>query len=533
MSAKKKKTKILIFDTTLRDGEQSPGCSLTHREKLEIATQLERLNVDVIEAGFPIASPGDFRAVNDIAKTIKNASIAGLARCVKADIDSCAEALAPAKKRGRIHVFLATSAIHRKYKLRKARSEILKQAAESVKYARKFTDDVEFSPEDASRTESDFLAQIVEAVIDAGATTVNIPDTVGYSIPSEFGAVIARLYDDVPNIEQAIINVHCHNDLGLAVANSLAAIQNGARGIECTINGLGERAGNAALEEIVMAIRTRADVFSNVDTDINSERLYKISRLVSRLTGMTVQRNKAIVGANAFAHESGVHQDGMLKQRATYEIMRAEDIGKEGTELVLGKHSGRHAFKHRVEKLGIALNKNELERTYKRFIKLADKKKMIYDDDLIMIAREEMVESSRAYALEYFSVSTGTETVPTATVRLSKGSDIIQDAACGDGPIDATLKTIDRITGVQGKLLDFQVQAISMGKDAMGEVNVRVSIGDDVMSSKAASTDVVEAAAKAYLSCVNRYLFDQDAKKPVAAEKKKVVKRKKAVKKKK
>lgn len=529
MSVKINKEKIIIFDTTLRDGEQSPGASLTHREKVELAHQLEILNVDVIEAGFPIASPGDFMAVHDVAKTIKNSTVAALARCIKTDIDRCAEAVAPAKH-PRIHLFLATSAIHRRYKLKKAKNEILKQAVDSIKYARKYCPDIEFSPEDASRTEPDFLAEMVEAAIDAGATTVNIPDTVGYSIPSEFGAIIARLYDDVPNIRQAIINVHCHNDLGLAVANSLAAIQNGARGVECTINGLGERAGNAALEEIVMAIKTRNDLFPNLETSIKTENLYKISRLVSRLTGMSVQRNKAIVGANAFAHESGVHQDGMLKKRTTYEIIRPEDIGKEGTELVLGKHSGRHAFKHRVEQLGIILDKNELERTYSRFIKLADKKKMIYDDDLIMIAREEMIESSRVYMLEYFSVNTGTDTVPTATVRIAKGKDIIQDAACGDGPIDATLKTIDRITGLRGKLLDFAVQAISIGKDAMGEVSVRVDISGTKISAKAASTDIVEAAAKAYLSCVNRYLHDKELlnkTKPASVRKKTSVKHKK------
>lgn len=519
---KEKKEKIIIFDTTLRDGEQSPGASLSHREKLELASQLELLNVDVIEAGFPIASPDDFKAVNEIAQTITRATVAGLARCLKKDIDRCAEALAPARK-SRIHVFLATSEIHRKFKLKKARSEILKQAVDSIKYASRFCKDVEFSPEDASRTEPDFLAQMVEAAIDAGATTINIPDTVGYSIPAEFGTIIARLFDTVPNINHAIINVHCHNDLGLAVANSLAAIQNGARGVECTINGLGERAGNAALEEIVMAIHTRPDMFPNVETCIVTERLYKISRLVSRLTGMSVQRNKAIVGANAFAHESGVHQDGMLKKRTTYEIIKPEDIGKEGTELVLGKHSGRHAFRHRVASLGINLSDKELEKTYQRFIDLADKKKMIYDDDLLMIAREEMVESVRAYMLDYFSVSTGTDTVPTATVRLKKGSEIIQDAACGDGPVDATLKTIDRITGIQGKLLDFSIQAISIGKDAMGEVSIRVSFKDTIISSKAASTDIVEAGAKAYLSCVNRYLSEkknEPVKKPLQKAKK-------------
>lgn len=511
MSAKQKqkKEKIQIFDTTLRDGEQSPGASLTHREKVELAHQLELLNVDVIEAGFPIASPGDFQAVSEIAKTVKKSTVAGLARCIRKDIDRCAEAIAPARK-GRIHVFLATSAIHRKYKLKKARSEILKQAVSSIKYAGKHCKDVEFSPEDASRTEPAFLAQIVEAAIDAGATTINIPDTVGYSIPSEFGAVIARLFDNVPNIGDVIVNVHCHNDLGLAVANSLAAIQNGARGVECTINGLGERAGNAALEEIVMAIRTRPDMFPNMETCIRTERLYKISRLVSRLTGISVQRNKAVVGANAFAHESGVHQDGMLKKSSTYEIMRPQDIGKEGTELVLGKHSGRHAFRHRVSQLGVILNNQELERTYGRFIRLADKKKMIYDDDLLMIAREEMIDARRVFILDYFNVSTGTDIVPTATVRLVKGKDTIQEAACGDGPVDATLKAIERITGLKGKLIDFSVQAISIGKDAMGEVTIRVQFGDSYVNAKAASTDIIEAGAKAYLSCVNQHLTEKN-----------------------
>lgn len=505
MTAKRDKNRIVIFDTTLRDGEQSPGASLNHREKLEIAHQLARLNVDVIEAGFPIASPGDFKAVNEIAKTIKGPSIAGLARCTKGDIARCAEAVAPAQK-PRIHTFLATSEIHRKYKLKKACAEILKQAVDSIKYARGFCDDVEFSPEDASRTEPDFLAQIVEAAIDAGATTVNIPDTVGYAIPSEFGALIAYLFDHVPNINDAIINVHCHNDLGLAVANSLAAIQNGARGIECTINGLGERAGNAALEEVVMAINTRSDLFGGIMTRIKTKRINKISRLVSRLTGMNVQRNKAVVGANAFAHEAGVHQDGLLKERSTYEIMRPEDIGIEGTELVLGKHSGRHAFKHHLTELGISLTSDERERAYKRFVALADKKKHVYDDDLLMIAHEEMIEPDHSYMLDYLHVSTGTDTVPTATVRIKKGDDVIQDAACGGGPVDATLKTIDRMTGIPGKLLDYSLQAISVGKDAMGEVSVRVSFGEDIISAKAASTDIVEASARAYLSCVNRLI---------------------------
>ena len=509
MSARKRRDRVVVFDTTLRDGEQSPGASLNHREKVELAHQLALLNVDIIEAGFPIASPGDFNAVRAIAESVKGPTVAGLARCVKADIDVCAEAVAPAAS-SRIHVFLATSEIHRKYKLRKARSEILKLATEHVAYARSFCDDVEFSPEDASRTERDFLAQVVQAAIEAGATTINIPDTVGYAVPSEFGDLIAYLFDTVSDIGDVTINVHCHNDLGLAVANSLAAIQNGARGVECTINGLGERAGNAALEEIVMALRTRSDQFGGAYTGIKTDRLYKVSRLVSRLTGLAVQRNKAIVGANAFAHEAGVHQDGMLKERSTYEIMRPEDIGMDGTELVLGKHSGRHAFAHQLRRMGIELSADELQQAYDRFIDLADKKKHIYDDDLVMIAREQMADVTPVYMLDYLHVSSGTGTVPTATVRIRRGDDVSQDAACGDGPIDATLKTIDRMTGIQGRLIDFSLQAISAGKDAMGEVSVRVDFGEAVISSKGASTDIVEAGARAYLSCVNRLLSERN-----------------------
>lgn len=500
--------KVLIFDTTLRDGEQCPGASLNHREKLEIASQLARLNVDVIEAGFPIASPDDFRAVQAVAKTVKGPRIAGLARCTERDIGRCAEAVAPAGARGRIHVFLATSPIHRRFKLRKDKAEILRQAVRGVAFARRLCKDVEFSPEDATRTEPDFLAEVTRAVIDAGAGTVNIPDTVGYTVPHEFGALIARLFETVPNITKAVINVHCHNDLGLAVANSLSALRNGARGVECTINGIGERAGNCALEELVMALRTRADSF-RLSTGIRTTELYRSSRLVSRLTGMAVQRNKAIVGANAFAHEAGIHQDGILKERSTYEIMRPQDVGIDGSELVLGKHSGRHGFSERLGRMGFKLSPSELERAYERFIDLADKKKAIYDDDLVSIARDEMEETDGLYTLEYLHVSTGTATVPTATVRLKKGSELIQDAACGDGPVDAALKTIDRITGVKGKLLEYSIQAVTIGKDAQGEVSLRVSFGKDVVSGKAASTDIVKASAAAYLGCVNRYLHNR------------------------
>ncbi len=520
----KAKERVSIFDTTLRDGEQSPGCSLNRREKLEIAHLLAKLKVDVIEAGFPIASPDDFEAVKLIAESVKGPRICGLARCLEKDIVRAADAVAGADK-SRIHVFLATSAIHRRYKLRKAESEIVKQAVASVKLARKHCDDIEFSPEDASRTELPFLAQVVEAAISAGATTINIPDTVGYAIPSRFGELIEYLFEHVKNINDATISVHCHNDLGLAVANSLAAVENGARAVECTINGLGERAGNCALEEIVMALRTRADLYGHLKTGVRTQHLHNTSRTVSRLTGMSVQRNKAIVGANAFAHEAGIHQDGMLKERTTYEIMRPEDIGIDGSELVLGKHSGRHAFRHQLQGLGIKLSSSELDDAYVRFIALADKKKVVYDDDLISIAREEMEETPGVFMLDYLHVVTGTDTVPTATVRLKKGKETLQDAGCGDGPVDAALKTIERITGVRGRLIDFNLQAVTVGKDAMGEVTVRVSIGSDIVSAKSASTDIVEASARAYLSCINRVLRDRasgkkgksSARKPRAA----------------
>ncbi len=526
------KDRIIVFDTTLRDGEQSPGASLDHREKLEIAHQLALLGVDVIEAGFPVASPGDFRAVQAIASTVKGPSVAGLARCVNTDIERCAEAVLPAAK-PRIHVFLATSAIHREFKLRKARSEIIRQAVASVSYARSFVQDVEFSPEDASRTEPDFLAQVVEAVIDAGATTINIPDTVGYAVPDEFGALIASLMDSVPNIGQAVISVHCHNDLGLAVANSLAALKHGARAVECTMNGLGERAGNAALEELVMALRTRQDHYAPLWTGIHPERLVPVSRLVSRLTGMQVQRNKAIVGANAFAHSSGVHQDGVLKKRSTYEIIAPADVGcGEGTELVLSKLSGKHGLRQAISRLGIILTDEELMRAYTRFVELADKKKNIYDEDLLLIASEQMRDAIQIFALDYLQVSAGGGTIPTATVRLKHGDVVLQEAACGDGPVDAACKAIDKLTAISGRLLDFALQSVSVGKDAMGEVSLRVAFDDQVIGAKAASTDIVEASAKAYLSCVNRFLTIREThaeQHPKPVRKRKATARKPAV----
>jgi 2-isopropylmalate synthase len=505
---KKTKNRVVIFDTTLRDGEQCPGASMGLREKLEVARQLARLKVDIIEAGFPIASPGDFEAVRAIAEQVKGPIIAGLARCLEKDIVRAADAVAPAGERGRIHVFLATSAIHRQFKLRKAKEEIVKQAVAGVRMAKKYVQDVQFSPEDASRTEPDFLAEVCQAVIEAGATTVNIPDTVGYAVPEQFGALIGYLHEHVPGIDRVTVHVHCHNDLGLAVANSLAAVHNGARGIECTINGLGERAGNCSLEEVVMAMRTRHD-FYNLKTGIKTQEIYRASRLVSQLTGMVVQRNKAIVGANAFAHESGIHQDGMLKERTTYEIMKPEDVGISGTELVLGKHSGRHAFANHLHKIGFRLNPEELARAFDAFIELADKKKTIYDDDLVAIVQQQMTTPQPVYTLQYLHVSTGTDAVPTATVRLQRHDETFQDAACGDGPVDAALKTIDRICELQGRLEDFSLQAITEGKDALGEVSLRVCFDSTTVNGKASSTDIVEAAAKAYLNCVNRHLVDQ------------------------
>ncbi|MCX7591774.1 MAG: 2-isopropylmalate synthase [Kiritimatiellae bacterium] len=501
MSEKAIGEKILIFDTTLRDGEQCPGASLTHREKLELARALAALNVDVIEAGFPVASPDDFDAVQRIAETVEGPVIAALARTLDKDIVTAGRALSAAKKR-RIHTFSSGSDIHLENILRISRAQNIERSVKAIKLALSFTDDVEYSAQDTTRADKEYLVELYTAAAEAGARTLNIPDTVGYAIPEEYAGLIAYLRDRIKSrFPEVVISVHCHNDLGLAVANSLAAVRAGARQVECAVNGLGERAGNASLEEIVMAIRTRADLFG-VHTGINTREIYRVSRMVSRLTGIAVQRNKAIVGANAFAHESGVHQDGVLKHRLTYEIMRPEDIGMEGSELVLGKHSGRHAFRDRLKKLGLMLSDEELEAAYERFIALADKKKHIYDDDLLMIAYGDSSTPSDTYVLDYLHVSTGV--VPTATVRLRKGKEVLQDAACGDGPVDATLKTIDRITGTNGKLLDFSVQAVTVGKDAMGEATVRVQFGTVSVTGKAASTDIIEASAKAYLSCVNR-----------------------------
>jgi 2-isopropylmalate synthase len=496
--------RLIVFDTTLRDGEQSPGASMNLAEKLEVAQALKDLGVDVIEAGFPIASPGDFEAVQTIARQLEGPIICGLARCNAADIDRAWEALCDAP-RPRIHVFLATSAIHREFKLHMAKEEIVRRAVEGVQRARSYCEDVEFSPEDAARTELDFLAEVVEKAIEAGATTVNIPDTVGYAVPSQYAAAIRHLKQTVRGIDRAVISVHCHNDLGLAVANSLTALLEGARQVECTINGLGERAGNCALEEVVMAVKTRADYFK-LHTSINTKRLCPTSRLVAHVTGIHVQRNKAIVGQNAFAHEAGIHQDGMLKDRSTYEIMRPEDVGLTQTELVLGKHSGRHALRERVQALGYHLDDVQLQQVFESFKVLADRKKVVYDTDIEALAETQIHSGPALWTLESFHTSDGTGTLPMAAVCLAHvDGRRVQDAACGDGPVDAVFKTIERITGVVVQLRDYQVRSVSVGEDAQGEARVEVEHSDGrIQRGHAVSTDIIEASAQAFLQAINR-----------------------------
>ena len=493
--------RIRIFDTTLRDGEQCPGGSMNIEEKLQVARMLKLMNVDVIEAGFPIASPGDFEAVQAVAKQIKGPVIAGLARSLEKDIVRAADALKPAGSRGRIHVFLATSKIHRDKKLKKTPGEIIAQAIEAVKFAKSLCKDIEFSPEDAARTEWDFLAEVVEAVIDAGAATVNIPDTVGYTIPNEFYDLISHLKSTVPNINKAVISVHCHNDLGLAVANSLAAVQAGARQVECTVNGIGERAGNASIEEFVMTLKTRADVFKNIQVGIDATKFVPASRLVSSVTGLAVQRNKAIVGENAFAHEAGIHQDGVLKDRQTYEIMTPASVGLTSNTMVIGKHSGRHAIMQRVKDLGYSVTKEEGERIYNRIIQLADKKKNVYDADIDAIVSESFEADEALYVMDNIQVSTGNRSVPTATVTLiDANGNRYTDAAIGDGPINAAYNAIDRITGLSGKLVDFRIDSATEGRDALGVVSVVVQFDAEEVRARGSSTDIIEAAALAYLT---------------------------------
>ena len=497
--------KIRILDTTLRDGEQSPGASLSPKEKIEIARQLVRLKVDIIEAGFPISSPGDFKSVKEVAAKIKGPTICGLARSRRGDIDAAYKAV-KSSSRPRIHVFLATSKIHMKYKLKKAEHEILRQAAQAVKYAKSKLKDVEFSPEDASRTERNFLFKVIEAVIGAGATTVNIPDTVGYSVPFEFGGLIRDIKRNVPNIEKAVLSVHCHNDLGLAVANSLEAVKNGARQIECTINGLGERAGNASLEEIVMTLDTRKDLF-NAATSVNKEQLCKTSKLVSSLTGIIVQPNKAIVGQNAFSHEAGIHQDGILKKRTTYEIMKPEDVGFGGTKLVLGKHSGSHAFKARLKEMGFYLTNAETKRAFAAFKKLADKKKAIYDDDLTVLVDAELERIPEKFKLSDLKFTGGINIAPEAALTIKVKNKNITGSSKGDGPVDASYKAIEKITGLKVQLLDYSIRAVTSGKDAIGEVSVRLKVKRKEVSGRGASTDVIEASVKAYLNALNKVVY--------------------------
>lgn len=495
---------IRIFDTTLRDGEQSPGASMNLAEKLEVAALLEEMGVDIIEAGFPIASPGDFAAVKKIAETIQHSTICGLARCSDKDIDAAAEAVKPAKQ-ARIHVFLATSAIHREFKLRMTPDEIVQRAVAGVKRARHLCDDIEFSPEDACRTEDDFLCRVVEAAIEAGATTINMPDTVGYTTPSEIYDRFAMVRNRVPNIDKAILSTHCHNDLGMAVANSMAAVAAGAGQIECTINGIGERAGNAALEEIVMAMKTRQDFF-HCTTAIDSKRLVPASRLVSKTTGIQVQRNKAIVGRNAFAHESGIHQDGMLKERSTYEIMSPEDVGFSKTDLVLGKHSGRAALADRAKTLGFSLNPEQLATVFEQFKILADKKKEIYDGDIIALVQQQISGSvEQEWALVDYTVTSGKNRTPAVEVTLKHGDEEkTQSVEQGDGPIDAAFLAVEKITGTEVVCKDFRVRSATLGRDAIGEVNLEVEFKGKTYRGIGVSTDSVESTILAMLNAINR-----------------------------
>ena len=494
--------RIYIFDTTLRDGEQSPGISLNVNEKLKIATQLSELGVDVIEAGFPISSNGDFESVKAVAKNVRNSTIAGLARAVRQDIDRAWEALAYAEN-PRIHTFIATSGIHMQYKLKMQPEDVLKRAVEMVAYARKLCPEVEFSPEDATRTEPEFLYRILEAVINAGARVVNIPDTVGYTTPAEFGRLIRNIRNNVSNIDKALISVHCHNDLGMAVANSLSAIENGADQVECAVNGLGERAGNAALEEVVMALRTRKDYYTAA-TNIVTEKIYRTSSMVSFATGFQVQPNKAIVGANAFAHESGIHQHGVMENSETYEIMAPMSIGLKQSQMVLGKHSGRHAFEEKLRDMGYeSLGQEEMDKAFKSFKELADKKKYVMDRDIEALVTQESSKVNEVYRLEYFQTSSGSNMTSTSMVRVSCKDYMNEEAACGDGPVDAIFNAIDRATGKKVKLDEYSIKASTGDSDALGEVTVRVSEGNIKAVGYGVSTNIIEASAKAYINAIN------------------------------
>ncbi len=496
---------IRIFDTTLRDGEQSPGASMNVEEKVMIAKQLARLEVDIIEAGFAYSSPGDFDAVKRIAQEVEGPTVCSLARARPEDIDRAWEALKGAPKI-RIHTFLSTSDIHLKHQFRMTREEALKRAVEMVQRARGYVDDVEFSPMDASRSDPTYLCEVLEAVIAAGAGTVNIPDTVGYAVPQEFGGLIRDIRERVPNINQAVISVHCHNDLGLAVANSLSAVMQGAGQVECTINGIGERAGNTSLEEIVMGLRTRRDCYG-ADTNVRSEEISKASRLVSKITGMVVQPNKAIVGSNAFAHTSGIHQDGLLKEKSTYEIMRPETIGLVQSKLVMGKLSGRHAFRQRLEELGYQLSEGELNHAFERFKRLADQKKEMYEEDLEVIVSEEVARIPERVVLKDLQTESGTSRVPSATVELVLDGKPFKQTGTGDGPVDAVYRTIAAMTQTKSRLLTYTVKAITGGTDAQGEVSVKLQENGRTVTGHGADTDIIVASAKAYLNALNKLAF--------------------------
>ncbi|MFB3925450.1 MAG: 2-isopropylmalate synthase [Syntrophales bacterium] len=497
-----KKERVIIFDTTLRDGEQSPGASMNPGEKLRIARQLEKLGVDIIEAGFPVASEGDFISVREIATNVRKPQICALARSDLSDIDRAWEAIKDAAT-PRIHTFISSSDIHLKYQLKKSRRQVLKEACRAVEHARGYTDNVEFSPMDATRTERGYLCEMVEAVISCGASTVNIPDTVGYAVPEEFGELIAYLFENVKNIRRAVISAHCHNDLGLAVANSLAAVKNGARQIECTINGIGERAGNAALEEVVMALKTRGDRFG-IDSKIKTRHIYQTSKLLTQITGISVQPNKAIVGANAFAHESGIHQDGLIKEKSTYEIMVPRSVGIPDTHIILGKHSGRHAVREHLRKMGYRLSEKDLNRVAARVKELADIKKDIYDEDLEAVLFEEVFRVEDKYKLVYLNVVSGNSSVPTATLQMEIDSEIVQDAGFGVGPVDAAFAAIRKVTRTNYPLLKYAVNAITGGTDALGEVTVQLRYNGRSIVGRGAHPDVIVASAKAYINALNR-----------------------------
>jgi 2-isopropylmalate synthase len=507
--------RVIIFDTTLRDGEQSPGCSMNLEEKLRVAHVLEDMGVDVIEAGFPIASEGDFEAVNQIAKVVKNSTVCGLSRAVKGDLERCAEAIKPAAS-GRIHTFISTSPLHMKYKLQMDPEDVHQAVIDSVSYARRFTDDVEWSPEDGSRTEHDFLCRCVESAIKAGAGTINIPDTVGYAVPEEFAALIEMLKNRVPNIDKAVISVHCHNDLGLAVANSLAAVKAGARQIECTINGIGERAGNAAMEEVVMALRTRQDAMP-FTTNIVTEKITGASRLLSGITGFAVQPNKAIVGANAFAHESGIHQDGVLKNAQTYEIMTPESVGLNKSKLVLGKHSGRHAFKQKLSELGYDLGDNAINDAFKRFKDLADLKKDVFDEDIVALVDDEVLRHNDRIKLIDMEILCGTtHRPPKAEMTLEVDGEAKVHKATGDGPVDAAFNCVKALFPHEARLQLYQVHAVTQGTDAQAEVTVRLEEDGRTVNGQGADTDTMVASVRAYVNALNKLLVKREKTAPEA-----------------